>query len=185
MRLPFVADVIDLIREGAYLKKRREWQRLDREQPFSFHDEILGEFRFNRELRWFEAKRLWNGIVVKVTINSEFDTRPDERPEQPDLGKAARLAVHARAFWDDEAEWLDRMQVRAVADLLTLANDWQADDGPISEAQFRERMTIQSLAVNGDDDFDAWFADGDLFWGHSILVYGTWANGPMAAEMLG
>ena len=79
----------------------------------------------------------------------------------------------------------------AAGELVGLANDWSQemdDDGEtaeISKEQFMERMELESIEVRADGSFEFWFADGDMFYGHSIHVSGDMENGPDAASMEG
>ena len=38
-------------------------------------------------------------------------------------------------------------------------------------------MTIESVTVYSDGEFEFWHSDGDLFWGHSIQVSGNLSDG--------
>lgn len=192
MRIPIISDIIDgarelvfVARDFAYLRRRKRLAKLDRDDPITLDDPVLGRFTFGREARNFTQQRTWAGHTVELVLDTEWDAplRDDDSP--PDLGEAAALAVLARQFWEDERGWLDRLKDVAVRDLYALACDWQEEAGPLSDAQFLARITPASLSVNGRSDFDMWFNDGDLFWGHGIMVYGTWADGPKGAEMHG
>mgnify|MGYP000913203637 FL=1 len=43
----------------------------------------------------------------------------------------------------------------------------------LTENEFRKRLTLESITVMDLGDIEFWFNDGDLFWGHSILVSGN------------
>ena len=178
MRIPVIADLAELLQDIAYYRRKKALDRLDREQPIQLIDPVLGTFTFWRELGWFQMTKMWNGIEVQVDLSGDW---PDTAP---DLELAAKMAQAARVFWSDESGWLDRLEDCAMRDLLELAIEWQAETGPVSPAQFRQRITAKSLGI-GEQDFEVWFADGDLFWGHEILVYGNWKDGPLYAEMHG
>jgi hypothetical protein len=59
--------------------------------------------------------------------------------------------------------------------LLTLKNEsWLGDDEEeLSRVVFISRVTLQEITVDENGDFDFWLDDGDLFWGHTILVNGN------------
>jgi hypothetical protein len=94
---------------------------------------------------------------------------------------------HAHALWDAPAAWDDRVRAFAVSRLLGLKNDaWLGDDeSALTTAQFTARMTPQAVTLDPDGSFTFFYADGDLFWGHSILVSGTIADGPADADIAG
>ena len=48
-----------------------------------------------------------------------------------------------------------------------------------------ERMELESIEVRADGSFEFWFADGEMFYGHSIHVSGNLTGGPDAAQMEG
>ena len=48
-----------------------------------------------------------------------------------------------------------------------------------------ERMEPESIEVRADGAFEFWFADGEMFYGHSIHVTGNLAGGPCTAQMEG
>lgn len=68
---------------------------------------------------------------------------------------------------------LDR-QLRAYAagHMLDTANDWlgDADEGPITADQFADRITLSGLAFRNDGSIEAYYDDGNIFWGHCIIV---------------
>lgn len=192
MRIPIISGIIDAVRELVFvaedfaaLRRRNQQAQADRDNPITLDDPVLGRFTFSREGRWFHQRRTWCGADVELSLNAEWDVPPPPADAPPDLAEAAALAVVARQFCDDEAGWLKRLKDVAVRDLYAQACDWQEEAGPLGEAQFRARITPTSLSANGHSDFEIWFDDGDLFWGHGVMVYGTWAEGPQGAEMHG
>ena len=48
-----------------------------------------------------------------------------------------------------------------------------------------DRMELESIEIRADGSFEFWFADGDMFYGHSIHVSGDMENGPDRADMEG
>lgn len=180
MRIPVISDVVEWFSDRAYWRKMKRWEALDRDHPILFADAVFGEMRYDRRLGWFSARRMWNGTEIDVHVSADWR-------EQPDLPLAQALAVKARAFWQDEGGWRERLDAVVVRDLLALANEWQVDAGEavVSPAQFCARIRPTSFTINSDNSFEVWFDDGDLFWGHETLVYGTMDEGPEAAEMHG
>ena len=82
------------------------------------------------------------------------------------------------------------MREYAADDLLSSANDWaeqMEDEEPqeITKEQFMERMELESIEIRADGSFEFWFADGDMFYGHSIHVSGDMEKGPDRADMEG
>ena len=56
--------------------------------------------------------------------------------------------------------------------MLDTANDWlgDADEEPITAEQFADRITLSELAFRNDGSIEAYYDDGDIFWGHCIIV---------------
>ena len=48
-----------------------------------------------------------------------------------------------------------------------------------------DRMELESIEIRADGSFEFWFADGDMFYGHSIHVSGDMEHGPDDAAMEG
>ena len=63
--------------------------------------------------------------------------------------------------------------------LLELKNDaWlDEDESEVSAEEFIARMELSSVSIHADGGFEFWFDDGDLFWGHSIMVSGNIQDG--------
>ncbi|MEJ8302640.1 DUF2262 domain-containing protein [Saccharibacillus sacchari] len=83
---------------------------------------------------------------------------------------------------------LDRSaKLYAAEELVELKNDaWlDEDEDELTEQEFADRMTLQSLTLDEDAEFTLWYEDGDLFWGHTICVVlgadGEWRS----ADMMG
>ena len=47
------------------------------------------------------------------------------------------------------------------------------------------RMKLETISVHQEEDFEFCFKDGDLFWGHAILVRGNLKKGIENAEIAG
>lgn len=84
-----------------------------------------------------------------------------------------RPLAYTEATVDCKTGALDR-QLRAYAagHMLDTANDWlgDADEEPITAEQFADRITLSELAFRNDGSIEAYYDDGDIFWGHCIIV---------------
>lgn len=142
--------------------------------------EGLGRFLLDRSVDWFAASVSWMGKGIELT----FDFDEDEEV----MEEAIRTA---KALMSDQADWDRRAREYAADELLDSANDWAAEDTAeevlerlkdagerlVSREQFMERMELESVSVEEDGEFEFWFGDGDMFWGHSIRVSGSLAGG--------
>ncbi len=139
----------------------------------SIDDEKFGRFILDRALDWYVAKTEWNGQQIALSIDAEGND------------DVAASIAQAKQFWLNEDVWLDRLKHCAADHLLELANDWNQESSEISRPEFMRRMTPDSIIMNSDADFSVYFEDGDLFWGHVIIVAGNMADGPKDAQMAG
>jgi hypothetical protein len=145
--------------------------------PVTVDDAQLGRLKLDRRYDYFEGKIDWCGQPIRLTLKAE---RGDAAPS------GAAVAT-ARALLADADGWRSRVNEFAVARLLALRNDNWRDTGEpaLDEPGFIARMRLESIAVDGDGGFDFWHDDGDLFWGHSIQISGTLADGPIHADTPG
>lgn len=129
----------------------------------------LGELTLERSMGHFSGEVDWPSGPVHVSL----DVDPDASEGAETCAAAlARLTAYAADAAGTDARW----RAYAAATLTDLANDWQdqADDdaapGPITPEAFVERIRLSELAVESDGSATPFYADGDLFWGHVILV---------------
>lgn len=141
--------------------------------------EGFGIFTLERTVDWFETTVDWLGVNVHLS----FDRDETEAME--------RAIAAARLLMADQKGWDQRIREYAADELLDSANDWaesdvddeelerleEAGEQLVSREQFMERMDLESIQVEEDGDFDFWFGDGDLFYGHSIHVSGNVEKG--------
>jgi hypothetical protein len=144
------------------------------QEPVTFEDIRFGTFKLDRRINSFTAGTLWGGAGVELVL---MDGHPDPQV----------VLAHARSLWDSQVAWARRIGDRAVADLLQLKNDaWLGEhEKALGADQFKAQMTLQSISVYPDGTFEFWHDDGDLFWGHSIMVSGNLKEGPLEAGIHG
>lgn len=162
--VPVVAEDAELIEQAARLQL-----------PVIYEDRLFGTCSLDKRLDWFEATAEWNERKVSVYLQA------------PTLDALPAVLDQAHALWQEAAKWQARVLDRAIADLLDLKNGaWlQGDEEPVTADEFARRISLQSITIAESGAFDFCFADGELFWGHAILVYGTLAAGPTAANIAG
>lgn len=143
----------------------------EQKKPVSFWEEGLGTFTLNRQVNWFETELDWLGTEISLVFDQD-ESRAD-------------CVMNAKTLLAGAAGWDRRVRAYAAGELTGLANDWAEGEEEITEEQFMERMELESVEIREDGSFEFWFADGDMFYGHSIHVTGDLENGPDWAQMEG
>lgn len=145
------------------------------EKPVTFSTDRFGKLVLDRRIDWFEGKADWNGELIRVTFPVD--------DEQPD----ANALKDAEALWSEQAKWKELVEQYAVKELLELKNGtWlEEDESEITAEQFIATMTLKTISIESDGEFEFWYDDADLFWGHSIAVRGNLKDGPTDAGIHG
>lgn len=129
----------------------------------------LGDFTLERAYGHFSGEVDWAGTSVQVLLDIDEDAIEGAETCTTAL---ARLQAYVSDAPGTDARW----RAYAATTLLDLANDWQeqADDGagsgPVTAESFVERISLSELSISADGSATPFYADGDLFWGHVILV---------------
>ncbi|MBU3092844.1 DUF2262 domain-containing protein [Clostridium sp. CF011] len=144
-------------------------------KPIIYIDSILGTFTFNRQVNWYIGDISWNGKSIKLNL-SVYE------PEGINLG----LQV-AKTLWEDQVTWNNRVCKYAVHELLKIKNEsWlEEEEDKVTSEQFRNCIILEEITINPNGEFEFWHNDGDLFWGHSILISGNLTDGPNDADITG
>lgn len=142
--------------------------------PEHLASEVLPGLRVDRQLGSYETRAHWQGVEIDVSIDADEDV-------------AAALHT-AHQLWADQGSWQARILARAVADLLLTYNEnWQdeEDGADLTADAFAARLTIESISAGADGEFTFYFADGDMFSGHTVFVRGSLLDGPRKANLGG
>lgn len=134
---------------------------------------VLGALGHDARLGWWTARVRFGGVDgVTLYADGALDC-PDE-------------------VFDRAAEVVARVDVGALrayaaSRLYGLYDaNWRREDGPdVDEAGFARVLAPESLVVSEAGTVSVSFADGDLFWGHSVIVTLDRELSPIEAEMAG
>ncbi|MGH1328965.1 DUF2262 domain-containing protein [Bacillus pretiosus] len=151
----------------------------DEMKPVFYHDGMLGEFELDKRVKTFEKRMSWAGEECHLY----FDWNEDKH-----MMKSALETAHA--LFKEQDEWNMKMKMYAAKELVELANEWLQDDDEaeideITKEMFIDSITLSSLSVYSEGDFEIFFLDGDIFGGHSIIVSGNIHEGLSSAEIAG
>jgi hypothetical protein len=145
------------------------------QQPVTVDHPFFGTFTLDRKFNQYAVTFPWNSQPVRLHLSR--DGREDER----------ELFAAAVSLWKQQKKWDKRIRDFAVAKLLDLKNDaWLGDDEKeFTPTRFKAQMTPESIALHPDGRFEFFYNDGNLFWGHVILIDGTLQGGPTNADIAG
>ena len=67
---------------------------------------------------------------------------------------------------------IPELEKSMVEEMLELKNDTWLDEEEtaLSAADFKKKIKLETLMVSEDGSHQLFYADGDLFWGHTIVV---------------
>ncbi len=133
----------------------------------------LGRFVKDKDYLPHIGTAVWSGTQIEIWLDGD----------EPDLGACAATA---EAMLGNAGVWQAEMTARAYAKMYANWDAvWRENDPVLTEAEWKSRLTIETLSVTAGGQFTATFADGDLFWGHAIAVSGALAEGATDAVMVG
>lgn len=137
-------------------------------EPITIEDDILGTLTLDKQ--YFElSTEIQFGNNEDVCISMDVDDEDKDSWQEP-INVARQLVQNA--------EKLDMDMRKFAAKALTgNANDWQdnlGEDLPeITQEQFAQRITLESLHVYDDGDYTAYYDDDDMFYGHVVVIDGN------------
>ena len=95
------------------------------------------------------------------------------------------------AILSEQAQWIaaSRSQIEdsIIGELLELKNSTWLEEGQksVSRAQFLKAIVLTDITFRSDGSFEMYFDDGDLFFGHTILLSGSKDKGIDSATIAG
>jgi hypothetical protein len=136
----------------------------------------LGTLRYEEEYDWYEGqiKVQQSDISIQLLTDEEGEVASSLKRATDFVGKLAHHAELAKEY--------------AAQNLLELKNEtWIEDDNeePLTPEQFNQRMILESISIAPDGKVSFYHNDGDLFWGHCILVTMDSENNFIDAEIAG
>lgn len=130
----------------------------------------------DKSLDLFSGDGIWNGEECCINLDSDGDGL-----ETADLALETLQELMTNCqTWDQKA------REYAANELTDLANDWaEEDDIEITNEDFRKRLEISEVCASPDGDFELFYDDGDMFYGHVIIVSGNIEDGFDSADIAG
>ncbi|WP_299556949.1 DUF2262 domain-containing protein [Seonamhaeicola sp.] len=131
-------------------------------EPVEFKSEVFGSFILDRRSHWFETKAQWKNQQIELFLSGT-------------LADIRGLESTAIKLFIESDKWDEKIKKKIASDLLSLKNESWIDENesPLSEKEFLSKITLESIVIHDEEDFEFWFNDGDIFWGHTISVEGN------------
>ncbi len=154
-------------------------------KPGSIVHKAFGRADWNEEHRWYSGQyQLRDGRVIRLVIEPFADLVPGQEPGQLEDPSGLASAVAERL--DNLSNGVEEVKAFAAGELLTTFNegDW-CEGSPIDAALFADKLTLTDVTIDRDLTAQMFFDDGDLFWGHTIIVTVDEEGRPSAAHLFG
>jgi hypothetical protein len=136
----------------------------------------LGELRYEKEYDWYEGKLKIHQSDISIQLSTDAEN------------SVASALKRATALAGELENYAQLAKEHAAQGLLQIKNKaWieDEDEEPLTPEQFQQRMTLESISIDSDGEVSFYHNDGDLFWGHCILVTMNSENRFICAEIAG
>lgn len=148
-------------------------------------EQILAEFRkpvilqldtgeellLDKSIGLFSGEGHWNG--EECLINMDVD-------EESSVTAKDALETWKKLIANSQ-EWDDKARKFAAEEMTDNANDWALDADENAEEMTKEdfarRLMISEVCVSTDGNFEMFYDDDDMFWGHVVIVSGNIETG--------
>nr|WP_300754833.1 DUF2262 domain-containing protein [uncultured Brachyspira sp.] len=128
-------------------------------KPVYYKDEELGDFELDKSIDMFSKDILWNDNNISILFEDI-----DEELNQKSVDIIKKIFANKKDIDKKLKEYISE-------NMLEDANSWNDDsDKPhIDKEEFAKLITLTSIAIC-EDIITFYFDDGDIFWGHTIVV---------------
>ncbi len=138
-----------------------------------FEHKSLGIFVKTSEALPYAGKAVWRDHEIKIRLDGE-------------LAELGLCATQAENLIDRAHLWQAEFEDRIFADLFKLWDEvWREGRQSLSRSEWLGRIILKSISVYASGEFLAYFNDGDLFFGHTIELTGSMAEGAHTARIVG
>ncbi|MGV0102499.1 DUF2262 domain-containing protein [Nostoc sp. DSM 114160] len=121
--------------------------------------EFLGYIRYNSELDWYDSQVVFYETQLTISISTD-----DNDKVKSALDRASSVVQELKHHAKSAKEY-------AVQQLLKLKNDtWLDEDETLTSEEFKNRMTLEGLVFFPDGEAEFYYNDGNLFFGHCIII---------------
>ncbi|MCT4595465.1 MAG: NADAR domain-containing protein [Anaeromicrobium sp.] len=147
------------------------------EERVTYYDDELGEFRLYGKTGLYAATINWCDNESTLNIYTE------------DKSELKKFINQYKKSFLNHTEWDAKVKAYACDELLTLKNnvwlDEEEGEVKLTELEFKERMSLDILELHDDNRYTLWYDDGDMFFGHVIVIEGDFENGFTSVQIEG
>lgn len=120
----------------------------------------ISDFQYDPQSHWYTSTAVINGNSSEIYISDE------QTKEIQILTKVANAGI----AWVEEN--FESIKAYCSENLLELKNEsWvESDEEKVTEDEFKERLLLESIKIESNGSLELSFEDGDLFYGHWIIV---------------
>jgi len=121
----------------------------------------LKDFQYDSKQDWYGSKFQINGISTEVYLYAE---------ETKNIEILNDRLNNAVSWFENNYETI---RDYCADNLLELYNeDWRdPEEEKITTEEFKDKLELESIAIDDDGGLEISFRDGDLFGGHWLVVY--------------
>ncbi|MEI0603576.1 DUF2262 domain-containing protein [Brachyspira alvinipulli] len=129
-------------------------------KPVYYKDEELGDFELDKSINCFEKNMSW-------TYNNDISVLFDDIDEE--VNKKSVDII--KKIFANKKDIDKKLKDYISENMLEDANNWNddAEKPHINKEDFTKLIALTSITIS-EDIITFWFDDGDIFWGHSIVV---------------
>lgn len=120
----------------------------------------IDNFQYNTELKWYESSLDIKGITTKIYVLD------NEIKEKNVLNNQLKKGIN----WVEDN--FEEIKTYCADNLLELKNESWADneEEQVTEEEFKKLLLLESITIQPSGSLELTFQDGDLFYGHFIVV---------------
>lgn len=143
-------------------------------EPLQYAHPQLGTFVEDLRLSdFYTGSASWCGTPIDLILLASLEKLPE-------------AAEHAQHLIAKDSIWQAAFEDRMYSSLYEIWHDnWNEDDEQLDREEWLARTRLETIDVDEAGNFNAFLEDGDLFWGHSIMVSGNIQTGIASANLAG
>jgi hypothetical protein len=137
--------------------------------------EILGYLRYDNKFCCYEGQVIFHEKELSISLSIDDHSKVESM-----LTRASSLVTQLKYYTQSAKEY-------AVEQFLKLKNETWLDENEtcLTSEEFQNRMTLAGLVFSPDGEVDFYYNDGNLFFGHCILITMNKDNCFIAASISG